>query len=128
MALKTYTVYQLELPDGTFYAGCTQDLQHRLATHRRGTIGFSEHPYVDFLVLGEFATQEAAFEAEDKAIERLMRLGICANRKRSGTTSEARRAVERERHRRLLDGEKEMYGRTHVEALRKALNGVILVE
>ena len=33
---KIWLVYLLECSDGTFYAGITNDLEHRLATHNAG--------------------------------------------------------------------------------------------
>jgi putative endonuclease len=35
-AAKIWVVYLLECSDGTFYAGITNDIEHRLATHNAG--------------------------------------------------------------------------------------------
>lgn len=82
--MSPYIVYELELPDGTYYAGVTQNLKDRLRRHRMGRPGRGEHPYVDYGILGVYNDLYTALEAEDVAIERLMSLGQCANRKRSG--------------------------------------------
>ena len=126
--MSPYIVYELELPDGTFYAGVPQYLEKRLTQHRKGRVGYGEHSYVDYGILGGYMSREEAFEAEEVAIERLMSLGVCANRKRSGHHySEKQQASVRESMRRLYEGERMMWGRTRVPALRRALNGEFLV-
>ena len=127
--MTVYTVYELELPDGTFYAGMTSNLEERLRRHRSGDGTNGQHLYVDYGILGVYNDRYTALEAEDVAIERLMALGVCANRKRSGNHySENYRTSSREMMRRLREGEKMMYGRTNMRAFRHALNGDFLIE
>ena len=61
-----YYVYMLRCSDGSYYAGHTNDLEHRLATHERGAIeGYtlSRRP-VELVFSDQFSTRQEAFHRE----------------------------------------------------------------
>ena len=63
---SAYHVYMLRCSDGSYYAGHTNDLEHRLAAHERGAIeGYtlSRRP-VELVFSDQFSTRLEAFHRE----------------------------------------------------------------
>ena len=61
-----YYVYMLRCSDGAYYAGHTNDLEHRLAAHERGAIEdytLSRRP-VELVFSDRFSTRLEAFHRE----------------------------------------------------------------
>lgn len=75
-------MYLLRCADGSLYAGCTNDLQRRLATHARGRVKYTRGRLPLALAYREPAASRSEALRREAALKRLSRarkLALCAH-------------------------------------------------
>ena len=92
---KKYVVYQHVTPDGMYYFGQTQNVEHRWSNNGSLYKGTALQPYIEkygwdniqHIVLFREQTRENALFIEDFLIETAREDGVCINKNRSGLIS-----------------------------------------
>jgi len=63
--IQTWTVYILLCSDGTYYTGCTGNLEERLIRHRRAEVHYTQNKLpVELITAIVFTNKYKAFEFE----------------------------------------------------------------